>query len=89
MCASRCRRLNEESGVALALAELQQYLDGSWLVFYTAGSSEYMNLVGWVGGFGVYYPQLGCYGWGGGGGSTAIISTQGCPFGTRYAVVPH
>ena len=52
------RKLNKEARVALALAELQPYLFGEWLVFYTDGSSVRMDLVGWVGGFGVYYPQL-------------------------------
>ena len=44
--------------MAPALAELQPYLYGDWLVFYTHGSSVRIDLVGWVGGFGVYCPQL-------------------------------
>ena len=52
------RKLNKEARVAPALAELQPYLSGEWLVFYTDGSSVKMDLVGWVGGFGVYCLQL-------------------------------
>ena len=44
--------------MAPALAEVQPYLSGDWLVFHTHGSSVRMDLVGWVGGFGVYCPQL-------------------------------
>ena len=44
--------------MAPALAELQPYLSGEWLVFYTDGSSVRMDLVGWLGGFGVYCPPL-------------------------------
>ena len=52
------RKLNTEARVAPALAELQKYLTGSWLVFYTDGSAEHMDTVGWVGGFGIICPQL-------------------------------
>ena len=55
---SKGRKLNKEARVAPALAELQPYLSGDWLVFYTDGSSMRMDLVGWVGGFGVYCSQL-------------------------------
>ena len=55
---SKRRKLNKEARVAPALAELQPYLFGDWLVFYTDGSSMRMDVVGWVGGFGVYCPQL-------------------------------
>ena len=52
------RKLNKDARVAPALAELQPYLFGEWLVFCIDGSSVRMDLVGWVGGFGVYCLQL-------------------------------
>ena len=55
---SKRRKLNKEARVAPALTRLQPYLSGEWLVFYTDGSSVHMDVVGWVGGFGVYCPQL-------------------------------
>ena len=53
---SKRRRLDKEARVAPAEAELQPYLSGDWLLFYTDGSSVPMDLVGWVGGFGVHCP---------------------------------
>ena len=44
--------------MAPALAELHPYLSREWLVYYTDGSFVRMDLVGWVGGFGVCCPQL-------------------------------
>ena len=52
------RKHNKEARVAPALAELQPYLFGDWLGFYIEGSCVRIDPVGWVGGFGVYCPQL-------------------------------
>ena len=55
---SKRRKVNKETRLATALAELQPYLSGDWVVFYADGSCVRTDVVGWVGGFGVYCPQL-------------------------------
>ena len=50
--------MKKEKSLGPALEKLQSYILGRWLISYTDGSSNREEIVGWVGGWGVWMPQV-------------------------------